>query len=473
MAAIYECHARTVFDYARCTLARRAVADDVVQEVFLELWQRPERFDPDRGSLRTYLLMLAHARSVDVVRSESARRRREEREGLRAIRSSEGNENRQAEADEVHSALAGLSPEQREAIALAYFLGYTYREVAAHLGVPEGTIKNRIRKGLGLLRTELAETSRESSSARNDPDGTRELLGAYALDAVDADERAQVEALVAVDDGARAELDGLQHATAVLHDDRGPSDAVWSRIEQAMREGEPAAPAEPTSLAQHRWRRRAVRVGVAVVAVAALVALALWSDGRFTSQSIPTQPASELRHAAQLAAGQPGSRRVELISNDHRTHLEVLVAADGRAFLLGGTIGAAKPGRTLVLFATTATQTVLVHEVGPRLHLVEFELPGGALSLVLGETAGAGHPAVHLAQSSLAPVCDGACPGTSPSPPSSGTPSGSPPAGGSPAPAPPAPAGSPTPSSRPGSGLGGGGLLPPITLPPLPRLPAL
>lgn len=159
MAALYECHARTVFDYARCTLGRRTLAEDVVQEVFLELWKRPERFDPERGSLRTYLLTLAHARSVDVIRSESARRRREERDGLRTVSTSDGVERRQADADELHGALAVLSAEQREAIALAYFLGYSYREVAAHLGVPEGTIKNRIRTGLGFLRAELARTS--------------------------------------------------------------------------------------------------------------------------------------------------------------------------------------------------------------------------------------------------------------------------------------------------------------------------
>jgi RNA polymerase sigma-70 factor (ECF subfamily) len=162
MATIYERYAGTVFDFARCTLVQRSLAEDVVQEVFLELWNRPERFDPVRGSLRAYLLTLAHARSVDAVRSESARRRREDRDGLRAVTTSEADEDRQADADQVRSALAALSVDQREAISLAYFLGCTYRDVAARLGVPEGTIKNRIRKGLERLRVELAGTEAAS-----------------------------------------------------------------------------------------------------------------------------------------------------------------------------------------------------------------------------------------------------------------------------------------------------------------------
>jgi len=307
-------------------------------------------------------------------------------------------------------------------------------------------------------------------STRHEPESTRELLGAFALGAVDADESERVQALVAADDDARAELDGLRHATALLHSEPGPSDAVWARLEEAMVEGERSGTSTPASLARRRSRRRAVRVGVAVVAAAALIALALWGDGRLTSQSIPAQPASQLRHAADVAAAQPGSRRVELISNDRTIHLDVLVARDGRAFLLGGAVAAA-PDRTLALFATTASQTVLVHAVGPTVRVVEFELPGGTLNLVLGETDGPGHPAVEVAHASLASGCPAACAATSPS--RSGASSGSGPRVGSPAARRPLPPPIATPSRGSGSLVGGGGLLPPITLPRVPVLPGL
>jgi RNA polymerase sigma-70 factor (ECF subfamily) len=155
MAELYSRHATAVFDFARCTLGQRPLAEEVVQDVFVQLWRRPERFDPQRGSLRSYLLTLAHGRSVDVIRSETARRRRDEREGRGRAVVAESYDVGWAEADEVHDALAELSPEQRQAIGLAYFLGYSYREVAARLGVPEGTVKNRIRTGLGCLRARL------------------------------------------------------------------------------------------------------------------------------------------------------------------------------------------------------------------------------------------------------------------------------------------------------------------------------
>src|ERR1700683_5390060 len=80
MAALYERHAKAVFDYARFTVGERTLAEEVVQDVFVRLWKQPERFDSARGSVRTYLLTLAYGRSIDVARSESSRRRREERE---------------------------------------------------------------------------------------------------------------------------------------------------------------------------------------------------------------------------------------------------------------------------------------------------------------------------------------------------------------------------------------------------------
>jgi RNA polymerase sigma-70 factor (ECF subfamily) len=153
----YDEHAHAVFEMARCLVGQRTLAEEVVQDVFLRLWDRPERYDPERGSLRAFLLTITYGRSIDVARSESARRRREEREarlvgGTRGVLDdTEGI----ATTHEVREALEGLQETEREAIALAYFLGLSYREVASKLGIPEGTIKNRIRKGLERLRTQL------------------------------------------------------------------------------------------------------------------------------------------------------------------------------------------------------------------------------------------------------------------------------------------------------------------------------
>lgn len=158
LGTAYREHSHAVFELARCLIGQRPVAEDVVQDVFLRLWDHPERYDAERGSLRAFLLTITYGRSIDVARSESARRRREEREarldgGTRGVRDDQ--EEHLATADEVRDALGGLRDTEREAIALAYFFGYSYREVAAKLGIPEGTIKNRIRKGLERLRQQL------------------------------------------------------------------------------------------------------------------------------------------------------------------------------------------------------------------------------------------------------------------------------------------------------------------------------
>ena len=80
LAETYRRHAGAVFGLARRLLADDTIAEEIVQEVFLRIWQQPEKFDPERGSLRSYLLALTHGRTVDVLRSETSRRRREERE---------------------------------------------------------------------------------------------------------------------------------------------------------------------------------------------------------------------------------------------------------------------------------------------------------------------------------------------------------------------------------------------------------
>jgi RNA polymerase sigma-70 factor (ECF subfamily) len=158
LAEAYRRHAGAVFALARRLLVDVTLAEEVVQEVFLRIWNQPEKFDPDRGSLRSYLLAQCHGRSVDLLRSESSRRRREERDVRRTAEAGYDVEHEVVDlevADRVQRALHTLPDGEREAIALAYFGGHTYREVAELLGQPEGTVKSRIRAGLRRLRTEL------------------------------------------------------------------------------------------------------------------------------------------------------------------------------------------------------------------------------------------------------------------------------------------------------------------------------
>ena len=136
------------------------LAEEVVQEVFLRLWHRPDRFDPERGSLRSYLLAQTHGRSVDILRSEVSRRQREQRDARETAEADYDIEHAVVDlavADEVREAMAVLPEGERAAIELAYFGGHTYREVASLLDEPEGTVKSRIRSGLRRLRTVLVD----------------------------------------------------------------------------------------------------------------------------------------------------------------------------------------------------------------------------------------------------------------------------------------------------------------------------
>jgi len=160
LAEVYRRHGRSVYGLARRVLQDAAEAEDITQEVFLRLWREPERFDPERGTLRSFLLAQAHGRSVDVIRSSSSRRAREVREAARTARAEYDMEHEAwdlALADKVASAMGELSADERRAIELAYFEGRTYREVAQVLDQPEGTVKSRIRSGMRRLRDALAE----------------------------------------------------------------------------------------------------------------------------------------------------------------------------------------------------------------------------------------------------------------------------------------------------------------------------
>ncbi|HSM64824.1 MAG TPA: sigma-70 family RNA polymerase sigma factor [Ilumatobacteraceae bacterium] len=160
LAEAYRRHAGACFGLAKRLLNDHARAEEIVQEVFVRLWNEPNRYDPERGTLRSFLLAHTHGRSVDMIRSDVSRRTREERE---AREQADGGYDLAHEvwdlalAGHVRDAMATLQPGERTAIELAYFGGLTYKEAAVQLGEPEGTVKSRIRSGLKKLRIELVE----------------------------------------------------------------------------------------------------------------------------------------------------------------------------------------------------------------------------------------------------------------------------------------------------------------------------
>jgi len=160
LAEVYRRHGGAVYGLARRVLNNAAEAEDVTQEVFVRLWNQPDRFDPPRGSLRSFLLAQSHARAVDSVRSLNARRLRENREAESAAGTAYDLQHEVWDlsvADQVSTAMGELPVEERRAIELAYFEGHTYVEVAELLCQPEGTVKTRIRNGLRRMRARLVE----------------------------------------------------------------------------------------------------------------------------------------------------------------------------------------------------------------------------------------------------------------------------------------------------------------------------
>lgn len=167
LAAVYDQHAGLVYGLARRVARDEQLARDVTQEVFTYLWEMPDRVDLSRGSLRTYLALLAHRRAVDEVRRHEARYRAET--ALAAPEPQDGPETRVVDAatqiwrqKHLTALLAMLPAEQRAAVQLAYYDGLTYVQVAKALGIPEGTAKSRLRAALARLRALLTDEAREA-----------------------------------------------------------------------------------------------------------------------------------------------------------------------------------------------------------------------------------------------------------------------------------------------------------------------
>jgi len=160
LEALYGRYVRPCTSLSRRLLGDERLAQDVVQEVFLALWRAPERFDPTRGAFASWLLAMTHHKAVDSVRrEENLRKRRTTADAL---------DSRPAEApgvddqvwstvrrERVREALQTLPPVQREALALAYFGGYTQREIAGLTATPLGTVKTRMLAGMRRLKGSL------------------------------------------------------------------------------------------------------------------------------------------------------------------------------------------------------------------------------------------------------------------------------------------------------------------------------
>ncbi len=164
LAEVYRRHAGAVFSLSWRLIRNRQLAEDVTQELFLRLWNEPHRYDPERGSLRSLLLSWTHGRSIDMLRSATARERREATDARNTATRGYDIEDEAIDllvAEQVHPALDELRPEERLPIQMAYFGGLSYREVARQLNEAEGTIKSRIRSGLRSLQTSLVRTTEE------------------------------------------------------------------------------------------------------------------------------------------------------------------------------------------------------------------------------------------------------------------------------------------------------------------------
>lgn len=166
---VFSRYGRACYSLARRVIADARTAEDVVQDVFLSLWQKPSSYDASRGSLSTWLLSVTHHKAVDAVRREERLRRyRATETEIDLVDTAPGPDDdvwARIRRDHVRAALEQLPSEQREPLLLAYFGGYTQREIAGLLDIPLGTVKTRTLLGMRRLREALVEIAPSESAS--------------------------------------------------------------------------------------------------------------------------------------------------------------------------------------------------------------------------------------------------------------------------------------------------------------------
>src|SRR4051812_29335023 len=154
-AGLYDRHSRAAYSLAYRMMGERQAAEDLVQEVFLQVWRAAGSYRSERGSVRTWILSIAHHRGIDQLRSSASRRRTQEK--VERSPTSQPGEPfaetwRNLQREQVREALRGLPPKQLKVLELAYYSGYTHQEIAELLDLPLGTVKGRMRLGLQKIR---------------------------------------------------------------------------------------------------------------------------------------------------------------------------------------------------------------------------------------------------------------------------------------------------------------------------------
>ena len=160
---LYERYASTALAVAQRVVGRRDEAEDVVHDAFVAVWRKIDRFDAQRGSLRGWLMTIVRNRAIDRMRARRTTLDVDDADERSLLRTGPNptweDALQRASASDLRASMANLPEEQRRAVELAYFEGYTYREVAAMTGVAPGTASGRLRLALGRLRSTLGGTA--------------------------------------------------------------------------------------------------------------------------------------------------------------------------------------------------------------------------------------------------------------------------------------------------------------------------